>query len=158
MLRNKKNELALLFGIAAPLPISMSVVYVIDTYLALNPWNNNDVQSFACFLAGIIFFPGALRRYRVERQSEHKVPWYQRIDLILCLIGLLFGPFFALSIIDRRLEFLLFNGVIIDNRVFIALAILQSIIGVGQLALLMLVIYRAIRQSQSRKEDPPQAT
>lgn len=104
MIRIEKKKVALVIGLGAALMlICIGAVFVIDTHFSLDPWSDGDVEVLWYFLAGSIFFPRALRRYRAGRQGERKVPWYHRLDFILCLIGLVFGPVFVLSVIQNGL-------------------------------------------------------
>lgn len=158
MFRNIKSGFALLIGIGVLLFISIAVVYAIDTHFSLNPWGDGDIEWLWYFLLGIIFFPGAFRRYRAGRQTEPRIPWHHRVDLMLCLLGLVFGLTFALSVVQKWINSLLMSGVVIDNRIFTVMAIVLSAVDLCWIVLFILLIYRAIKQSQLRKEDPPQAT
>ena|SRR5258708_40197661 len=111
MFRVETRKVVLMIGLGvALLIICLAVVFVIDTHLSLDPWRDDDVEMLWFFLVGSIFFPGALRRYRADRRAERKVPWYRRPDLLLCLIGLVSGPVFALSLVQKWFVFV-FEGI-----------------------------------------------
>jgi uncharacterized protein YacL len=160
MFRIEKRKFALVIGLGVVLLlICIAVVFVIDTHFSLNPWGDGDVEALWYFLVGSMFFPGALRRYRAGRQAERKVPWYHRLDLILCLIGLVFGLVFAESVVQKWFEFDLIHGIgSTHSPVFVALVIALITVYSCWIALVILLFSQMIKQIKQRKTEPPQTT
>ena len=156
MSRIDKRKFALMIGLGvALLLICIAVVFIIDTHFSLDPWGDGDVEALWCFLVGSMFFPGALRRYRAGRQAERKVRWYQRLDLLACLIGLAFGLVFAESVVQKWFEFDLIHGIgSTHSPVFVALVIALITVYSCWIALVILLIYQAIKQNMQPKKDP----
>ncbi len=152
----RKVILMIGFGIALML-ICVAVVFVIDTHFALDPWGDGDIEVLWYFLIGSMFFPRALRRYRAGRQTELKVPWYRRVDLILCLIGLVFGPTFALSVVQKWVEFVLMNDnvMVFSEGGLRALDVAVITVNLCWIALTILLFYQMIRQIKHQKTDSP---
>lgn len=149
MFRIEKRKAALIvgFGIALLL-ICIGVVFVIDTRFSLDPWGDGDVEALWYFLMGCLFFPGALRRYRAGRQGERKVPWYHRLDLIGCLIGLIFGFVFALSVVQKWVASVLMtsNSPAVSEGSLTILAIAMIAVNLCWIALVILLLYQMIKQ------------
>lgn len=165
MSRIDKRKFVLLIGLGvALLLICLAVVFIIDAHFSLDPWGDGDVEALWYFLVGSIFFPGALRRYRAGRQAERKVPWYHRLDLILCLQGLVFGLVFALSVVQKWVWSVLTSDIgpshspVFGEGSLIALAIAMTTVSLCWIALFILFIYQAIKQNKQRKKDSPQTT
>ena len=160
MSRIDKRKFALMIGLGvALLLICLAVVFIIDAHFSLDPWGDSDVEALWCFLVGSLFFPGALRRYRAGRQAERKVPWYHRLDLIACLIGLVLGLVFAESVVQKWFEFDLFHGTgSTSSPVFVALGIALITVSLCWITLVILFIYQALKQNKQRKNDSPQTT
>jgi hypothetical protein len=161
MVRVETRKVVLMIGLGiALLLICIGVVFVIDTHFSLDPWGDGDVGALWYFLVGSIFFPGALRRYRAGRQRERKVPWYHRLDLILCLIGLVCGLVFALSVVQKWVESILMrnNSPVIGEGSLAVLAIAVSTVTFCWIALVILLFYQMIKQIKQGKTEPPQTT
>lgn len=158
MVRIEKRKIALMISLGIALMLlCIAVVFVIDTHFSLDPWGDGDVEVLWYFLVGSIFFPGALRRYRAGRQGERKVPWYHRLDLILCLIGLVFGPVFALSVVQKQVDSVLmsYNSPGVGEGSLTALAIAVTTVDLCWIALFLLFLYQGVKQNLQRKKDPP---
>ena len=161
MFRIEKRTFALMIGLGvALLLICIGIVFVIDAHFSLDPWGDGDVEALWYFLVGSIFFPGALRRYRAGRQGERKVPWYHRLDLILCLIGLVFGLVFALSVVQKWVDSVLMSNTspVVGEGSLIALAIAVTAVNLCWIALVILSVYQMIKQIKQRKTEPPPTT
>ena len=159
MARIRKRKIALIVGLWIVIYLfSITVIYAIDTHFALNPWGDNDATILSYFLAGCFFFPGALRRYRRGRRGEQKIPWYHRPDFILCLIGLVDGPLFVLSVIQKWVDYILMSSdariISIDN--LHALNIALVIVTICWLALNILMVYSLVKRNKKTKTKPPQ--
>jgi len=110
---------------------------------------------------GSIFFPGALRRYRAGRKGERTIPWYQRIDLILCLIGLVFGLMFALSLVQKWVWSVLMNNTappMVNERSLNILAVAVTSVDLCWIALIGVLFFQMVKQIKQRRTDPPQTT
>src|SRR5579859_6485439 len=141
--------------------LSLAVVFIIDTHFSLDPWADEDVDTLCYFLMGCIFFPGALRRYRAGRRTEPNISWYQRLDLVACLIGLVFGPMFALSVVQKWIDSLFMlepPPPILSHINFTALGIAWIILTICWISLLILFLYQTIKQKWPRKEDTSKST
>lgn len=161
MVQVEKRTMVLIISLGIVLMlICIGVVFVIDTHFSLDPWGDDDVEVLWYFLMGSIFFPGALRRYRAGRQGEQKVPWYQRLDLILCLIGLVFGPVFALSVVQKQVDSVLmsYNSPGVGEGGLTALAIAVTTVNLCWIALFLFFLYQGVKQNLRRKKDPPSTT
>lgn len=156
LLNRRKRVLVIGLGVVLLL-ICVAIVFVIDTHFSLNPWSDGNVEALWYFLIGCILLPGALRRYRAGRQGEQKVPWYRRLDLILCLIGLVFGLVFALSVVQKWVESVLMstNFPIISTGDLTALAIAWIVITLCWVALVVLLFFQMFKQIKSRKTTSP---
>lgn len=159
MFRIEKRKVPQIVGLMVVLIIiSIAIVMVIDAHFALDPWGDGDVTMLWYFLMGSIFFPGALRRYRVARQAEQKVSWYHRPDLILCLIGLVSGLIFALSVVQKWFEFVFINdtgsphSVAFTEGFLLALVIIRVVLYLCWIGLLIVLICYTINQSRQRKK------
>lgn len=151
MFRSDKKKIALMIGLgAALLGLCIAVVYVIDTHFSLNPWGDGDVEMLWYFVVGGIFFPGALRRYREGRQAEPKVPWYRHLDLILCLVGLVSGLAFILSVVQKWVESVLASA-IVDQIYLTVLGLALVAVYTSWLALFILFIVQVIKQNKQGK-------
>lgn len=158
MMRIEKKKVALIIGLGVALMfICMGVVFVIDTHFSLDPWSDGGVEALWYFLIGCIFFPGAFRRYRAGRQGEQKVPWYHRLDLLLCLTGLALGPAFALSVVQKQVDSVLksSNSPIIGEGTLTALSIAVLSVHLCWIALFLLFLYQGVKQNlkRYRKDD-----
>jgi len=138
--------------------ICMAIVFVIDTHFSLDPWSDGDIGALWYFFVGCIFFPGALRRYRTDRQGERKVPWYRRLDLIFCLIGLVLGLEFALSVVQKWVESVLMsnNSRVIGTGSVTALDIALITVTLCWIALTLLLFFQMIKQNKQQKTEPAQ--
>jgi hypothetical protein len=139
----------------------LAVVFVIDTHLSLDPWRDGDVEMLWFFLVGSIFFLGALRRYRADRRAERKVSWYRRPDLLLCLIGLVSGSVFAVSLVQKWYVFVFIKGIgsthapVFNKSLLLALGIALFTVYFCWTALLTVLIYQAIKRNTQRKKASP---
>ena len=165
MFRVETRKVVLMIGLGvALLIISLAVVFVIDTHLSLDPWRGGDVEMLWFFLVGSIFFPGALRRYRADRQAGRKGPWYRRPDLLLCLIGLVSGLVFAVSVVQKWFVFVFIKGIgsthppVFAQGLLLALGMALFTVYLCWIALLTVLIYQAIKHNTQRKKDSPQRT
>lgn len=161
MVRIEKRKIALMISLGIALMLlCLGVVFVIDTHFSLDPWSDGDTEILWCFLLGSIFFPGALRRYRAGKQGERKVPWYHRLDFILCLIGLVSGLMFALSVVQKWVESVLMSAdsPVIGEGSLTALLIVMIIVDLCWIALIILLLSQMIKQIRQQKIEPPQAT
>jgi hypothetical protein len=154
MFRIDKRKRAFMIGLGVViLLICIAAVFVIDTHFSLDPWGDGDVEALWYFLVGSMLFPGALRRYRVGRQAERKVRWYQRLDLLLCLIGLAFGLVFAESVAQKWFEFDLIHGISSTHSpAYVALVVALITVYSCLLALVIVLIYQAIKQNRQPKK------
>ena len=168
----RKVVLMICLGVALLL-ICIAVVFAIDVHFSLDPWSDGEVEMLWFFLVGSMVFPGALRRYRAGRQAERKVPWYRRPELILCLIGLVSGLMFAVSVVQKWvwsvstsnlgpsqpvIDLGLSQPLIIANGHLNVLAIATATIDLCWFALVIVLIFQALKQNQQRKNDSPQTT
>lgn len=165
MVQVETRKVVLMIGLGvALLLVCIAVVFVIDVHFSLDPWGDGDVEMLWYFLVGSMFFPGALRRYRAGRQAERKVPWYHRLDLILCLIGLVSGLVFAVSVVQKWVWSVLTSDIgpphplIVTEGHLRTLAITMTIIYLCWIAMVILLIYQALKQMKQWKKDPPQTT
>ncbi len=111
-------------------------VLIIDSRLSVNPGtgSDNDVTFLFFFVLGCIFFPRAWHSYIVERRKKPTVVWYQRLNLVLCLIGLVSGLLFGSSVLQKWTLFVSMNNI----------AQYQSSMLVGDSWLLVIVNFIAI--------------
>lgn len=156
MVQIKTRKVLLMIGLGiALLLICIAVVYVIDMHFSLDPWGDGDVNALWSFLVGSLLFPGAFRRYRAGRQAERKVHWYQRLDLLMCLIGLAFGLVFAESVWQKWFEFnLIHDTASTDSWFYVAMVIALIAVYSCWIFLIILLFYQAIKQSMQSKKDP----
>jgi hypothetical protein len=93
----------------------------IDTFLEIKWPGASSASSdspgayLAIFILGIIFLPGALRRYHEKQREERSAAWYQHLDLVLCFYGLLCGLFFLLSLWIRWVSFMRATSTVLSN-------------------------------------------
>ncbi len=165
MFRVNTRSITQMIGLGmALLIICFAGVFVIDTHFSLDPWNDGDVGALWYFLVGCMFFPGALHRYQAGRQAERKVPWYHRLDLILCLIGLVFGLVFALSVVHKWVWSLFMSdsgpshSPAVSEASLRALDIAVIIVNLCWIALVIVLFYQMIKQIKQGETEPPQTT
>jgi hypothetical protein len=163
MFRTDTRKLVLAIGLGAALLILCIAAHlIIDAHFSSDPRSDMDAEMLWFFLVGSVFFPGALRRYRAGRQAEQKIPWYRRLDLILCLGALVSGLVFALSVVQKWFEFVLIQGIgSTSSPVFsegrleaLTIALLASY-GCW-IALLLLFIYQALKQRKKTLPEQPE--
>jgi hypothetical protein len=154
----RKFVLMISFGVVLFI-LCAAVVFVIDTHFSLSPWGDEDATMLFYFVCGCIFFPGAFRRYKAGRKAEIKISWYRRPDFILCLVGLVSGLIFALSVLQKWVEYVLLHDDFVPfplgRNFFTAEAIAIAVTYLSWLALLILFIYQGVKQKRNNRKEPP---
>ena len=163
MFRTDTRKLVLAITLGTVLLIlCIAAALIIDTHFSSDPRYDDEAEMLWYFLVGSVFFPGVLRRYRAGRQAEQKIPWYRRLDLILCLGSLVSGLVFALSVVQKWFEFVLIHGigstpslVFGEGRLEALMIALTAFYGCW-IALLLLFIYQALRQRKKTLPKQPE--
>ncbi len=150
--QEKKQFLRLALVLFFAFVSSVAIAIILNVAFPSTSGSGLESSFFAFFFLGSIFFPGRLKKYREARRDGSKVTWYQRLDLLLCLMGVSAGPCFILSVVHRWFEFVLNNEAVSSSAMQsilrwmtgVAIALIFCI--VLWLALIVLVLIQGIKQ------------
>lgn len=149
--------IAFTFGVDLLLDATLHIPYFDSNYS--NNYPDDPGSYILFFILGIVFFPGALRRYRKAQQKEAKVAWYHRWDLILCLYGSLSGPFCILSLWLRWANFMTTNDMKLSSPLLFGyktwwiMSSVDLVLSISWVALMGWMIYLGIKMRKQKEID-----
>lgn len=166
--KHKKRFIrAIIFGvitlvlIAVPINLILLFMWPVSGPVPDHVYTNADSAGtyLAMFILGVIFFPSALRRYRMARREGIKVAWYQRLEILLCMYGLLSGPFCLLSLWLRWAEFMTANNLTLSGPLLFGNGNVRAMAGVdfvlsgSWLAFMILLLYQGFKWKKRQEKD-----
>lgn len=99
------------------------------------------------FSDGQRLFPRSAPPLLSRQTGERKAPWHYRLDLIVRLIGLVFGPVFVLSVAQKQVDSVLisYNSPGVGEGSLTALTIAVITVNLCWIALAILLLYQMLK-------------